>query len=353
MLRPQRAFTVILVTKHLPIRSKPGSSRPSCGPRSGLAPVTCSFRLGEESSVGKNSRLLLADGTIYWTGPYEDAVRPTGPFDTDLPVLAFRRADRRLEAAIFNHSTHTIGAHKPGVRSPAFYGMAAQELEKEQGGVFLFFEGASGSTHNLGVPAVEATRRIKDAVSLALETARPIEVDRVRRRCARRLLSRFETFDEAADEKAVTAYCTRRINDPAAAQRVIGVFRDMRRQVAPRQGQERKTWVQVIMIGDVALVGVPGEFFTVLGQEIKRRSPYRYTYVFELANDYVGYVPDERGFDRGGYQVWTGLHSYLARGSGEAIVAAAVDLLTQLHERDPSAGGRRASAPFKNGRPGE
>ena len=48
------------------------------------------------------------------------------------------------------------------------------------------------------------------------------------------------------------------------------------------------------------------EFFTALGQEIKRRSPFRYTYVFELANDYIGYIPDRRGFDHGGYQVWTG-----------------------------------------------
>ena len=109
--------------------------------------------------------------------------------------------------------------------------------------------------------------------------------------------------------------------------------RDARRQVAPRQGQDRKTWVQAILIGDVALVGVPGEFFTVLGQEIKRRSPYRYTYVFELANDYVGYIPDQRGFDRGGYQTWTGLHSYLERGSGEAIVSAAVELLERLDHK--------------------
>ena len=124
-------------------------------------------------------------------------------------------------------------------------------------------------------------------------------------------------FDEAADERAVTAYCTKRIKDAAAAQRVIETFRAMRKEVAPRQGETQKTWVQAVSIGDVALVGVPGEFFTMLGQEIKRRSPFRYTYVFELANDYVGYIPDEVGFDRGGYQVWTGLHSFLERGSGE------------------------------------
>jgi hypothetical protein len=69
----------------------------------------------------------------------------------------------------------------------------------------------------------------------------------------------------------------------------------------------------------------------VLGREIKLRSPYRDTYVFELANDYVGYIPDARGFDLGGYQVWTGLHSFLEKGSGEKIVDAAVGLLEELH----------------------
>src|SRR4051794_18181998 len=104
-----------------------------------LTPVEFLFRLGEESSVGKNSRLLLEDGTIYWTGTMADAVRPTGPFDPQLPVLAFRKPDGSLEAVLFNHSTHTIGALTPGARSPAFYGLAAQALEKERGGHVLFF----------------------------------------------------------------------------------------------------------------------------------------------------------------------------------------------------------------------
>jgi hypothetical protein len=127
---------------------------------------------------------------------------------------------------------------------------------------------------------------------------------------------------------------------------VIETFRTMRRQVAPRQGQERKTWVQAVVIGDVAIVGVPGEFFTVLGQEIKRRSPFRDTSVFELANDYIGYIPDQRGFDRGGYQVWTGLHSFLERGTGELIVSEAVALLRSLH----AGTGAQANTPIDPGR---
>jgi hypothetical protein len=305
-----------------------------------LTPVTFSFRLGEESSVGKNSRLLLEDGTIYWVGSYKDAVRPTGPFDPELPVLLFEKPDGAPVAALFNHSTHTIGTLAGAVRSPSYYGLAAQELESERGGTFLFFSGASGSTHNLDVPAREATLRIKNAVSDALAKAARRPVDRVKG-VRGELTVRVRRFDEEKDQAAVSGYCTKRIPDPKAAESVIDVFRKMRQALAPSQGEERKTWVQAVLIGDVALVGVPGEFFTTLGEEIKRRSPYRYTYVFQLANDYVGYVPDKTGFDRGGYQTWTGLHSFLERGTGESIVDEAVRLLDGLHAGGATASPRR------------
>jgi hypothetical protein len=310
-----------------------------------LTPAELYLRLGEESSVGRNSRLLLGDGTIYWVGTHADAVRPTGPFDPELPVLAFRKPGGEYEGIFFNHSTHTIGTHKPGVRSPSFYGLAAQALEKETGGTVIFFEGASGSTHNLDVPAAEATYRVKQAVTSALAQTKKHPVERLS--AVRKEISlRVRRFDEVESDRAAVDYCTKRIPDAKAAESVIGTFRTMRKALASRQGDVRKTWVQAIVIGDIAIVGVPGEFFTVLGQEIKRRSPYRYTYVFELANDYVGYIPDQAGFDRGGYQVWMGLHSYLERGSGELIVNEAVDLLKRVHDANRTAGtspGARAS----------
>ncbi len=304
-----------------------------------LTPVTLSFRLGEESSVGKNSRLQLSNGMIYWTGPLADVVRPTGPFDPELPVWAFRHADGSYEAVLFNHSTHTIGTEQGNVRSPSFYGLAAQGLEKGKGGTFIFFEGASGSTHNLDVPPKEATHRISQAVADALDVAQPRAVRKVKG-----LRSEFpykvRHFDEAKDDKAVVDYEAKQIKDPKIYQFVVDTFRAMRKELAPLQGQERKTWIQAIQIGDTAVVGVPGEFFTILGEDIKRRSPFRYTYVFELANDYIGYIPDQKGFDKGGYQVWTGLHSHLERGTGEAIVAEAVKLLDRLHSEATSSAAR-------------
>lgn len=286
------------------------------------------FRLGEESSVGQNSRLLLKDNTIFWIGPRDDAVRPTGPFDPELPVLAFVGADRKPRAMIFNHSTHTIGARKPGTRSPSFYGLASQELEAELGGKVCFLEGASGSTHNLTLNADEMIHRIKAAVKEAWDRAEERPVERVTA-IKRKFEYRIRTFDDAKEDAAVSAYCKKRA--PGGADDIIRVFREQRKVLAPIQGEKRSTWVQAVLIGDVAIVGVPAEFFTKLGQEIKRRSPFRYTYVAELANDWIGYLPDRKAFELGGYQTWVGLHNIAAPGTGEAVVDVAVEILRELH----------------------
>ncbi len=285
------------------------------------------FHLGKEETVGQNSRQLLPDGQIYWIGPRTNFVRATGPFDPELPVLAFRDPADKLRALIFNHSTHTIGTRLPGCRSPSFYGLAAQELETEFGGTVCFLEGASGSTHNLNLSGDEMTRRIKDAVSDALKQASARPVARLAA-IKRPFRFRVRAFDEAQEDEAVSRYCRKYAG--AYGQTVIQVFRDMRKTLAPQCGQERETWLQVLLIGDVAIAGLPAEYFTQLGLDIKNRSPFRYTYVAELANDWIGYLPNLEGHKLGGYQVWTGYHSYAEPGTGERIADQIVSMLNEL-----------------------
>jgi len=285
------------------------------------------FHLGAEESVGQNSRQLLADGEIYWVGPRTNFVRATGPFDPEMPVLAFRDPADQLRALIFNHSTHSIGTRKLGVRSPSFYGLAAQELEAELGGKVCFLEGASGSTHNLALSCDELTRRVKLAVTTALAEAEHTPVNRLAA-IKRPFKFKVREFDEQQEDEAVVRYCRKYVG--AFGQQVIQVFRDMRKHLAPVRGEERETWLQVMRIGDVAIVGVPAELFTQLGLDIKNRSPFRYTYVAELANDWIGYLPNREGHKLGGYQVWTGYHSYAEPGTGERIVDEAVKMLKDL-----------------------
>jgi hypothetical protein len=289
------------------------------------------FKLAEEKTIGQNSRMLLSDNTIYWIGPRDDALRPTGPVDPDLPLFVFRRQDGHPLALIYNHSCHTIGTRKPGVRSPSFYGLAAQELEPILGATICFLEGASGSTHNYGmrdgVPVPEAIERLKQVIQQGLNDAQPRPVDRLAA-LKRPFKFKVRTFDEAKEEAAVSAYCERRA--PSAAKLIVENFRKQRELVAPQQGQERETWLQVMRIGDVAVVGAPAELFTKLGLEIKRRSPFKNTCVAELANDWIGYVPDLEAHQLGGYQTWTGSHSYAEPGTGERLVDQAVTMLNEL-----------------------
>ncbi len=285
------------------------------------------FRLGSEPTVGQNSRMLLADGMIYWIGPRDDFVRPTGPFDPELPVLAFREPSDKVQALLFNHSTHSIGTRQAARRSPSFYGLAAQELEAELGATVCFLEGASGSTHNLNLTCDEMTKRIKVAVQDALAQSKPRPVEKLAA-IKRPFAFKVRNFDEAAEEESVTRYC--RKYAPAHADQIIPVFRNMRKELAPKRGQARETWLQVMRIGDVAIVGVPAEFFTQLGLDIKNRSPFRYTYIAELANDWIGYIPNQEGHMLGGYQCWTGFHSYAEPGTGERIVDESINMLKEL-----------------------
>ena len=289
------------------------------------------FHLGEEKTVGGNSRLLLSDGSITWLNvkaALDAGARPTGPFDPQLPVLDFRGPDGKSRALIFNHSTHTIGTRAGrDIRSPSFYGLAAQEMESEFGTV-TFLEGASGSTHNItGVPVFLAIERIKKAVQDARTKAERRPVLRMAS-VKKPFTFRVRTFDDAEEDAKIERYMTAHV--PSSAARVREVFAAMRKELQPQQKQERSTWIQVILIGDVALAGVPAEYFTGLGMDIKKRSPFKETYVAELANDWIGYLPDRDAHKLGGYQTWTGLHSYAEPGTGERVADQVVGMLNEL-----------------------
>jgi len=291
---------------------------------SNLSKEECTFNffLGKEETVGQNSRWLLPNGQINWIHPVSEYVRATGPFDPELPVLSFTDQTGKMQALIFNHSTHHIGTRNGGYRSPGFYGLAAQALEKELGCTVCFLEGASGSTHNVTLTGAECTKRIKAAV---LDANDRTQVRAVKSLAVIKRPFKFKVrqFDEAAEDKAVTSY-------DRSSESTVRIFRDMRKNLASQQGQERETWLQAMLIGDVAIVGVPAEYFTQLGLDIKNRSPFRYTYIAELSNDFIGYLPDLTSHKMGGYQVWTGYHSYAEPGTGERIVDEVVAMLKEL-----------------------
>ena len=47
---------------------------------------------------------------------------------------------------------------------------------------------------------------------------------------------------------------------------------------------------------------MPGEIFVDIGLNIKKASPYPYTFVVEMANGAIGYLPTRKAFEQGGYE---------------------------------------------------
>ena len=104
------------------------------------------------------------------------------------------------------------------------------------------------------------------------------------------------------------------------------------RDVAERNGQPHEVEVQVIALGnEVAWVSLPGEIFTELGLAIKQDSPFPHTIIAELANGLIGYVPSQRAYAQGNYEV---VSARCAIGSGELLVDAAVKMLKELHTKE-------------------
>ena len=93
--------------------------------------------------------------------------------------------------------------------------------------------------------------------------------------------------------------------------------------------------IQVLMLGkDILFAMLPGEVFTKWGLKIKKCSPAKNTFVIGIANDEVGYIPDEDDFARNGYAadmvpVICGFFHF-APNVGETLVAAVRELLLSV-----------------------
>ena len=128
------------------------------------ADATFHFRLGEESSVGQNSRLLLKDDTIFWIGPRDDAVRPTGPFDPELPVLAFRGPDEQAAGgAVQPLDAHHRDPQAAAGRRPST-AWPRRSWRPNSAARSASSKGRPARRTTSALPAAEATVRIKAAV---------------------------------------------------------------------------------------------------------------------------------------------------------------------------------------------
>lgn len=307
--------------------------------RHGAAPVR----------VGINRREITPDGEV------KIGRDPAGLVDTRVRAIEVS-VESGPGALIFHHACHgtTLGGDNREI-SAEWMGAAAARLAAGLRGasIPIFVQGCCGQIN----PDAEATfdevhrlgATMAAAVGAALDGAesltplplaarmQQVELpfqDPLTPEQARAELRREEAEHERLQREGAHAYILR------AHESLVKHAARMVERAERRPRDDALTFaVQVLRIGDLAIVGLSGEVFLEFAQEIEGRSPFPHTLVLGYANGCTCYIPTEDAFAEGGYEAvdsfrWYGIPP-LAPQAGGVMRAAAVGVLNDLWGGDP------------------
>jgi neutral ceramidase len=311
-----------------------------------LTNAIVSAAIGYEDGLSFNRRYFMKDGTVAWNpGKLNtNIVRAAGPIDPDLGVLLIQTPDAKASIATYvNFAMHpdTVG----GLQISADYPYTLSRFLSEYQGtemLTVFANGACGNINHVDVKWKDPQKGHHEAARIGtILAANVLQAYKKAQPVSGLLRARSEIVklplpivSEAEIEEA------RRIaRIPADAKTPQPKFLERVKaykvlDVMARDGKPHEVEVQVIALGDeVAWVSLPGEIFTELGLAIKKASPFRCTFIAELANGSVGYIPNREAYAQGAYEV---VSSRCAEGSGELLVQSAIHQFKALHKEGRS-----------------
>ena len=231
-------------------------------------------------------------------------------------MLIFTQPKTRQPIGVFiNYAAHPLASHSPGLGShqiSADYPGALREIMKDNCCWCVFTDGAAGDQFPKDSECGWESVR-KCASGLAIDAIRGI-IDA----CRNKSLYQIENPQIKASIKTVTLE--------------LRTDRQADRHPMPYYAGKTQTEaeLQFLSLGDVCLVGVPGEMFAEIGQEIKWHSPYRRTFILYNSTAYLSYLPHANAYLAGGYE--TGVNSaFIKPFESLKIVNAAVEGMRRLH----------------------
>lgn len=294
---------------------------------------------GYEDRVAFNRRFWMKDGnqTTHPGKGNPDIVEPAGPADPEVGVLGAWTPAGKFLGCLVNFTCHgTTG--NPGASADWIYWLRETITGGMHGGEVVFLNGACGDVtqvDNLSLQEGEFgpkwSRRVGQTVGAevlkVLAWAEPGELSPVVARQTHFPLSTREVSAKRRQE-ALELLAS---DAPAGWERWYArdvVLLHEANKVEPEVNCE----VQAIQVGPVVLLANPSEYFCQFGLNIKTRSPFPYTWVVELANGCIGYVPtaEAMGPRGGGYEPRLAMSSKLTPAAGQMIEDASVALAASL-----------------------
>jgi len=254
------------------------------------------------ASVAVNRRARMADGR-WWLGQ-----NPDGPTDRTVAVVKFETPAGRPIALLVNYGVHGVvmGPRNQEITAD-LPGAASRLIEQHYGDqvVGIFTGGAAGDQNPIYGPGTEFPQVAALGQILGEE--------------ALRVATEVRTWPHArlrAAQRVVT--CPGQKLAQGARPRTEYVFED----AGPVDIR-----LSLLMIGDIAVTGVSGEVLTMIGQRLKRESPYAATLMVTNANGSSGYLADDASYAQVSYEIVT---TRVKRGCAEgAIVNGLLEMMKE------------------------
>ncbi len=271
-----------------------------------------------EDRIAFNRRYKMKDGTVQTNPGYKNPniIEPAGPIDPEVGIISFTNENGKLKALYVNYSCHLdcVGGTEISADYPGYLTRRLQERIDDKTFV-MYTNGACGDINHINVNSPYHRQGHEHS----------------------RWMGETLAGDVCEALKKMTVLSC---EDVAVASKIIQL--PMREDADKTIGECE---IQAIKLGDIGFVGIPAEYFVEFQLDIKKRSPFKRTFVSELANGWVGYVPTKKAFDENmkdvpsdpmktfdhkGYEVRSALSRGFLPGIGELMADTAVELLEKL-----------------------
>ena len=298
-----------------------------------------------------NRRIILHDGSarLNLEKIDESQIAEKGSVDPTASMLLFSRG-AEISGAITNFTLHPTVLNEDNLLFTRDWpGYLVDSLEASLPGkpVVLFFNGAFGNINQIETPGIW------------ISTFR--EAERIGKTIGGKLAGAIESRSRLQDASMTVQHAWVTI-PRRKARSEIEIERDIARgqaQLAGREGRvdagvsnlekeliflaEERTLgrapsleqieIQHITLGEVEIIGLPGEIFVEYGLGLKRTSPKSHCLIFGNVNGSVGYVPLMESFEEGAYETRLSQGSRLAPEAGKLIVQTVESLRSKASRR--------------------
>ena len=319
----------------------------------GAVPARLGSGAGLEKTTLFQRRFLMRDGRVK-TNPgvrNPEILRPDGPIDPTVGLLKVEGQEGRPIAAVVTFGNHvdTLGRNEVSADWP---GTLSRDLKRRFGKKFVtvFLCGVQGNvnhvnvrgrgpimgprvTERIGLRVAAAVAKAWKRIPLASE-ARMATLERKvrfpRKRIDREDLRRARVLLKGVRlpyrvTRSLTSFdlakgCLE--GDRLGAQEILALARV--------KGGKEASRLLGIAVGNTAWLAAPGEVFVETGLTLRRRSPFRRTFVVGLANGYLGYMPTDAAFRKGGYETMPARSSRLAPGTEGVVLREGNRVLGKL-----------------------